>query len=234
MKKIEELYNNSGLPGPRANLTLLYKFAYDCSNEEIAECFKYDNEDISNSPEEFVLMCGIVAYCVSKTREIKMAASHLRKYASHKSWRVREALAIGFQEIAVVNMEEVVEELIRWLDGNAYEQRAVVATLCEPKLLKEYNNMPKILHILVELILSYNKISEKLTEAQGTLKKALAYGLSVAIVHAPEEGKIIFEKLSLEENKHIHWILKNNLKKKRLSKMDEEWVKAMSVKLEAN
>ena len=57
------------------------------------------------------------------------------------------------------------------------------------------------------------------------MRKTLAYGWSVAIVHAPTNGKKAFEKLLETESKHIKWIIKENLKKNRLIKMDTAWVK---------
>jgi hypothetical protein len=67
-----------------------------------------------------------------------------------------------------------------------------------------------------------------LTESQTSLRKAAAYCWSVAIVASPEEGKKQFEKLLPAKNKHILWIVKENLKKHRLVKMDREWVGKIS------
>lgn len=231
MKAIEDLLNNSGLPGPRGNLSLLYKFAYDSSPEEISECFKYENGNTSNSPQEFVVMCGVVAYCVSNKANIRSTLNDIRKYASHSSWRVRESVAIGFQEMAVVDFDRVIDELQKWLHGNEFEKRAVVATLCEPKLLSNYSNISGVFDILRPITLGFNEIMGKLSDAQESLRKALGYGLSVVIVQSPNEGKLFFEMLTEENNKHIHWILKSNLKKKRLSKMDEGWVADMLCKI---
>lgn len=43
--------------------------------------------------------------------------------------------------------------------------------------------------------------------------------------------KKAFEKLLETESKHIKWIIKENLKKNRLIKMDTDWVKKMEKRL---
>ena len=44
------------------------------------------------------------------------------------------------------------------------------------------------------------------------------------MVAAPEEGKVFFEKWMESKDKDIIWLLKENLKKNRLQKMDAVWV----------
>jgi hypothetical protein len=43
----------------------------------------------------------------------------------------------------------------------------------------------------------------------------------------PDEGKSAFEKIAKCNNKHIKWIVKENLRKKRLTVMDKKWVEKM-------
>jgi hypothetical protein len=54
----------------------------------------------------------------------------------------------------------------------------------------------------------------------------MGYCWSVAIVALPETGKSLFEKWLTSEDKDIRWVMKENLKKNRLVKMDADWVKA--------
>ena len=56
------------------------------------------------------------------------------------------------------------------------------------------------------------------------LRKGLAYGWSVAVAAQPAIGKPRMEKWIVSEDPDIRWIMKQNLKKKRLSRMDESWV----------
>jgi hypothetical protein len=226
-KTIENLLVNSGLPGPRGNLELLYSFAHSATADEIDECLAYCCDDLKNSPAEFVAMCGIVGYCILNRDNIKEMLEKIRPYASHQSWRIREAVAIGIQEVAGSNMNQVINYLERWLSGNELERRAVVAALCEPKLLRDGSVNIKILNILARLTVEFEKMGSKLSENQSTLRKALGYGWSVVIVSIPGEGKKVFETVAHNSNKHIQWISKENLKKKRLSAMDRRWVEKM-------
>ena len=227
MESIENLLKNSGLPGPRGNLALLYSFSKNATKEEVDKCFTFYKDDLYNCPEEFVVMCGIVGYCILNKDNIKDTLDEIRKYASHSSWRIREAVAIGIQEIAEENMPEIISNLKNWMEGNYLEQRAIVAALCEPKLLKEGSIVLEVLKILSNITIGYEKIEGKLSESQTSLRKTLGYGWSVAVVRHPEEGKGYFENLVNYDSKHIKWIVKNNLKKKRLSVMDKEWTEKM-------
>jgi|UniRef100_A0A7C3I3I5 hypothetical protein len=231
MYTIQYLKDNSNLPGPRGNLELLYSFSKDATEEEINECIKYIQNDTENSPEEFVGMCGIVGYSVHNKDKIEDTLDYISKFASHKSWRIREAVAMGIQEISVNKMKETLKNITKLINGNCFEKRAVVAGLCEPKLLKEEETATSVLKVLNEIteVLDHNN---KLSDEEESLRKALGYGWSVAIVHAPENGKKMLEMLLKEKKgKHIKWIIKENLKKNRLIKMDIDWVKEMENRL---
>ncbi|QTQ10817.1 hypothetical protein HRI96_00565 [Treponema parvum] len=230
MDTVQQLKQNSHLPGPRANLELLYSFSKTATKDEINECLALIRSDTENSPDEFAGMCGIVAYAVYHQNDSKATIDFIARYASHKSWRIREAVAIAIQELAKKDVTVTLKNITNLKNGNCCEKRAVVAGLCEPKLLKDKTVAVQVIRLLDEITatLAHN---DKLTDEEDTLKKALGYGWSVAIVHAPAEGKEAFEKLLKKDSKHIKWIIKENLKKNRLIKADGEWVRAMESKL---
>jgi hypothetical protein len=230
MYAIDYLLQNSNLPGPRGNLELLYDFSRNAEAEIVHKCLEYIKADTSNSPEEFVGMCGILGYAqINKTRN-KSILAFLRNYASHNSWRIRETVAMGIQEISVNNIEKTLENIEPWIEGNFLEQRAVVAGLCEPKLLKNEINNIAILKILERITRNINH-DHKLSDQEISLRKALGYGWSVVIVSTPENGRKYFEKLFRLPGKNINWVIKENLKKNRLIKMDSEWVKKCGIRL---
>ena len=230
MNTVQALKRNSHLPGTRANLELLYSFSKTATENEINECLALIRNDTENSPDEFAGMCGIVAYAVYHQNDNKAAIDLITRYASHKSWRIREAVAIAIQESAKTDIAATLKNITNLKNGNCFEKRAVVAGLCEPKLLKDKTGAVQVIRLLDEITqtLAHN---DKLTDEEDTLKKALGYGWSVAIVHAPAEGKKVFEKLLKKDSKHIKWIVKENLKKNRLIKADAEWVSEMERKL---
>jgi hypothetical protein len=63
------------------------------------------------------------------------------------------------------------------------------------------------------------------------LRKGLAYCWSVAVASCPQEGKQRFESWLDSPDKDIRWIMRENLKKKQLWRMDAEWVTRCQGKL---
>ncbi len=61
-------------------------------------------------------------------------------------------------------------------------------------------------------------------DAFKTLRQGLAYCWSVAVVALPDAGKPLMEKWLASPDPDIRWIMRENLKKNRLVKMDAGWV----------
>jgi hypothetical protein len=53
----------------------------------------------------------------------------------------------------------------------------------------------------------------------------LAYCWSVAVVGLPNHGKRYMERWLQSRDKDVQWVMRENLKKKRLEKMDPNWVR---------
>jgi len=221
---LDYLKEHSGLPGPRGDLELLQVVA-DLGDEQFfMDCLDYD-ETIAptNTPGEFVAACGVTGLGSLISRGMIQYYELLKKYASDSRWRVREGVAFALQIIGKKDFESLIERLCDWKNGNPFEKRAVVTGLCEPVLIKEKKNALVVLELLENIFNSIEMISERKNESFRVLKKGLGYGLSVAIVAYPQKGKALFERLLLKQDIDIGWILKENLKKKRLEKMDHEW-----------
>ena len=69
------------------------------------DCLNHIKTETENSPEEFICMCGIVGYAVRNKNNNELVIETIRKYASNKSWRIREAVAMRIQEISEENMQ---------------------------------------------------------------------------------------------------------------------------------
>jgi len=220
---IESLKKNSGLPGPRANLGLLDTFIRDCDQENVQDCLSELKEDTENSPEEFVGMCGVVGYSMLNWRDDELLVGHLRKYAIHRSWRVREAVAIAIQEIPFDTLEERTDLTRRLESIDPLVNRAIVAGLCEPRNLKKQVGSRAVIDHLQRATALLDKTG-KLTTGEESLKKALGYCWSVALVEDFEYGSKVFESLFEIKNKSTKWIIQENLKKNRLQKKYKNWV----------
>jgi len=226
------LMQESALPGPRANLELIQAVAEVGDEERFLHLLNY-TPDIApvNTQQEFLACCGTVGLGkLAKYGKTKYLG-HLRLLASDPRWRIRECVAMALQIFGEEHMDELIKEMEFWAEGNSYEKRAAVAALCEPKLLKQKEQVSKVLQILDSITCSIKEITDRKDEPFIALKKGLAYCWSVAIVAFPDEGKQRFERLLDLDDKDINWIIKENLKKERLKKMDQEWTEMMKQKL---
>jgi hypothetical protein len=113
-----------------------------------------------------------------------------------------------------------------WLGGGPLERRAVAAGLCEPRLLARADVARSTLDVLDGITAGVAAASDRSEEARA-LRKGLGYCWSVAIVALPAEGKRRFERWAASDHADIRWIVRENLKKNRLRKLDPEWVESM-------
>ncbi len=210
------LLQESRLPGPRANLELVEAVLEEGSQETFLRYI--------HSPHEFLAMCGVVGLGKLLVAG-KIEFFHiLRKFACDDRWRIREGVAMALQHLGEKDMELLLDEMFKWSNGNYLEKRAVIAALCEPKLLNNPKQVQKILHILDEITNGLLNEEDRKKEDFKILRKSLGYCWSVVTVAMPEEGKKKMEKWFNSSNKDILWVMKENLKKSRLLKMDSTWV----------
>jgi hypothetical protein len=202
-------------------------------NEDVfAACRNYPPEHAStNSAEVFLMMVGVVGLAKNYLRGNKTAMRALREFALDPRWRVREAVAIGLQHIGDRGVPGLLGELDSWRTGNLLEQRAVVAALCEPRLLKERAVAERVIGILAEITRALELRTDRKSDEFTVLRKSLGYGWSVAIVAAPLKGKTAFARLLESRDRDVRWIARENLNKNRLLRMDAAWVGAAKAAL---
>jgi hypothetical protein len=223
------LLKESGLPGPRGNLELAQAVAQEGSKDRFEQFLSFQAKE--NTPEVFLVFCGIVGLGKLTANEPKLF-DQLRSYASDPRWRIREAVATGLQLVGDQDMELLLKEMQKWSKGNWYEKRAAAAALAEPRLLRKPKHVEQVLQVLDKITTSMENANHPTDEAFKILRQGMGYCWSVAVVALPEIGKPIIEKWLNSQNKEIRWILKENLKKNRLIKMDANWVKACNARLE--
>ena len=61
-------------------------------------------------------------------------------------------------------------------------------------------------------------------ESFNALRKSLGYCWSVAVVAHPTMGKPRMEQWIGSGDRDVRWVMKQNLGKKRLTRMDDQWV----------
>lgn len=219
------LRHESCLPGPRANLELAFAVAREGTEDLFLRYAGLEVEEApQNTPEEFLPFCGVLGLGYLAARGGGQYFPILRLKASDPRWRIREAVALGLQKYGQDHFEELIELMIQWSQGNLLERRAVVAALCEPDLLIDLDHARRILDIIQEITASILAEMDRKTADFKTLRKCLAYGWSVLVAAQPSIGKPVMEEWIRSDDADIRWIMKQNLKKKRLLKMDEDWV----------
>ena len=226
---IQFLKKESGLPGPRGNLELAHTVAEEGNKNQFEQFLSFTAEE--NTPEVFLVFCGVVGLGKLATNEPALF-DRLRGYASDPRWRVREAVATGLQLAGDQDMDVLLKEMQTWSKGNWYEKRAAAAALAEPRLLKEPKQIKQVLQILNKITASMESANATKDESFKVLRQGMAYCWSVAVVALPGAGKPLMENWLDSEDKDIRWMIKENLKKNRLIKMDAGWVKACNERLE--
>jgi hypothetical protein len=223
------LMKESGLPGPRANLELVQAVA-DVGDEALfARYITIDGE--TNTPQVFLAVCGVVGLGRLVVQGKRKYMKTLRAFASDSRWRIREAVAIALQRVGDADINALLDEMDKWSEGNLLEERAAIAALCEPRLLSNAKNTKRVLKILDDVTSSIAQEKNRKTEEFQVLRKGLAYCWSVAVVALPNDGKKKLEKWFACDDRDIRWIMRENLKKDRLRRMDATWVEKWQARL---
>jgi len=131
---------------------------------------------------------------------------------------VREGVAIALQRLGRESMPKLMAEMRVWSRGDWYVQRAVVAGLCEPALLKNNRDVVEVLATLDQITrgLSLAAPSDRRNDGFQVLRQALGYGWSVAAAAAPQNAKPYLEKWIRSQDKDVAWVMKANLGKSRI------------------
>jgi hypothetical protein len=221
----EFLLKNSGLPGPRGNLELAQVVADEGNARLFKRYLSYDATNApTNSPYEFLAFCGVVGsgrlLAEGNTNELEV----LRRCASDPRWRIREGVAMALQRLGEMDMDALLLAMQNWSRGNLLEKRAAAASLCEPKLLHDPKQVRQVIKILNSITASLQGVQDRKRDDFQALRTGLGYCWSVAVSALPGEGRRAMEKWFSSGDKDILWIMRENLKKNRLVRMDADWV----------
>jgi hypothetical protein len=223
------LLQESGLPGPRGNLELAQAVA-DEGDRTLFDHFLTYTPDLApvNDPHEFLAFCGVVGLGRLLAEGDKDLLKALRTYASDPRWRLREAVAMALQRLGRVDMPALLAAMEIWSRGTWLEKRAAAAALAEPVLLHDPRNALRALQILDRITISMENSSDSNTGPYKVLQKGMSYCWSVVVAAVPAAGKPLIEKWLASSDPVIRRVMLENLKKKRLSRVDADWVKKVS------
>jgi hypothetical protein len=226
------LLAESRLPGPRANLELMQVVADLGDEARFHRYLEFGPEQApTNDPHEFLAVCGIVGLGRLAAEGRTDLLPVIRQHASDPRWRMREGVAMALQRFGDRDMGALLDEMAGWVTGSPLEQRAAAAALCEPRLLKEESHARRTLALLDAITGSILDRADRRSEAFKALRKGLGYCWSVAAVALPEEGLSMMARWLACDDKDIRWIMKQNLGKKRLERLDAAWVERWKTRL---
>lgn len=219
------LLAESRLPGARSNLELARAAADEGDENQFMGWLALDAEVApTNTPAEFLPVCGALGLGRLLAEGDRAVLPRLQAAANDPRWRLREAVAIALQRWGTADMGALLDEMRRWAGVSRYEQRAAVAALCEPPLLGDPADVAEVLAILDGIMAGVPDAADRRSDGFIALRKGLGYGLSVAVVAAPGPGKALLRKWAAVNDPDVRWIVRRNLTKARLSRMDAAWV----------
>jgi HEAT repeat protein len=206
------LDERSGLPGPRGNLELVQAAA----DEGDREWF----EELAVDPDEYRATVGAVGLGRLLAEQADdVVVARLVRLAADSRWRVREGVAMALQRLGDADPPRLWEVAVRWAgDEDPLVQRAAVAGVCEPRLLREPGAARQALELCaaVTASLAARPPQERRLAGVRVLRQALGYGWSVAVAADPQQGLRRFRRLQADPDPDVAWIVRENRKKARL------------------
>ena len=195
--RVALLRRGSNLPGPRGNLELMYAAAATGSEADLREWLRlgFPNPEEEQPTDEFLAMCGIVGLGHLLATGRDELVDELRGYASDRRWRVREAVAMALQAVGDDDVERVLAIAAGWLSDRPYVQRAAVAAVSEPRLLRDPSQAREAVDIIEKATANLATLDDRRSDEVRTLRQALAYCWSVVVASAPGYGRERFESL---------------------------------------
>lgn len=216
------LLDHSRLPGPRANLELL-----DAAGDVLPrdEALVLSSLSPAEAPAgtalEYLPCCGLAAVgrlLAEGASDTPRLVARLRAAAGDERWRVREAVAIALQRWGDADLPAMVAAIEPWAVGTAFEARAAVAAICEPRLL----SMPASVRAAVRILDAATGLLVALAAPRGepgrVLGAALGYGWSVAVAADPAIALPVFEPWTAVDDPGVRRVVRQNLGKARFGK----------------
>lgn len=209
------LRTHSGLPGPRANLALAQSFA----DEGTAADF----DEVIATGEEYLVLCGVIGLGrLLAERPDRRLEQRLHDHAADERWRVREGVAMALQRLGDADPERMFALAEAWAgDEHPLVQRAAIAGVCEPRLLRQPPAAARAIQVCVQVTeaLADRPAGSRRSDEVRALRKALGYCWSVAVAADPDAGLPAFLALNASDDPDVAWIVRENSKKARLSKL---------------
>ena len=201
---------NSGLPGPRSNLTLL-----DAVGDVLPRALALD---FLAEDDEYLACCGTVTLGRLLLEGDRDVIGRMTELAADSRWRVRESVAIAAQRVGDNDPALLRELVIAWtVHPDPLVVRAGIAAICEPRLLADPATATAAIAACQEATahLRATPAGHRRDAGVRTLRQALGYCWSVAVAGDPVQGLPAFTSLDASDP-DVAWVVAENRKKKRL------------------
>lgn len=241
------LLAHSNLPGKRGNLELASAFAgyieelYPTKPELVLTlCEALINKNPSHrnetGSEEFLPFCGVLGLGrigkIDPAKESNILV-YVKSAARDERWRIREAAAMAIQDLMDVRPGATIAILRSWVHEESYLLlRAVAAGIAEPRFMKNQEIARVALDLHKNIMEKVANEADRHNPDYAVLVKGLSYTLSVVITGIEEEGFAYLEDLVAKDHPVIHRIVRENLKKKRLLRLNAGTVSELQRKLD--
>jgi hypothetical protein len=239
--RVEYLRAHSGLPGPRGNLELVQAAVDDGDEQAFREWIELGSG--ARPTDEFLAVCGIVGLgrlvaetvgttdaAPSETRRAGLL-EELRTHASDPRWRAREAVAMALQRVGDADTALLFRVANDWAKGRAYVQRAAIAAVAEPRLLKAEGAGRAAVDVVARVTENLVRMSIRRSDEFRTLRQALAYCWSVVVAGDPSYGWPVMERWIESSDPDIRWLMSQNLAKARLLRVDAARVQVLKERM---
>jgi hypothetical protein len=243
------LLGQSNLPGKRGNLELAYAFAQYVEEQypiypELVMHFcetlitEHPPHKRVTGSEEFLPFCGVLGLGrIGKIDPVKEpdVMVYVKNAARDERWRIREASAMSIQDLMDVRPEAAIMTLQSWVhEDNYLLHRAIVAGIAEPRFMKKREIARVALELHKTILEHVAREDDHCDPDYIVLVKGLCYTLSVVIVGIEQEGFKYLDDLLATGNPVLHKIVRENLKKKRLLRLNAGNVARLQQRLYLN
>jgi hypothetical protein len=219
------LLAEAGLPGPRANIELAEAAARVVDEETLQQWASLDEQAApENTPQVLLVFAGLLGMGRLLAEGRDDLLPRLRAAASDSRWRAREGVATALQHLGDADFGRLCSEMEGWLEGTWLEQRAAAAAVCEPRFLSSAEDVGRALAILDRITTAVAAADQRTGDDFRALRQALGYCWSVAVASSPEQGEPVMERWLRSDDRDVRWIMRENLRKRRLSRADPAWV----------
>jgi hypothetical protein len=227
--RVSFLRTHSGLPGPRGNLELVQAAADTGDENTFREWIEFGSGDAPT--DEFLAVCGIVGLGRLVAEGRVDLVDELRMHASDPRWRAREAVAMALQRVGDADISALFRVVQTWVEDRAYVQRAAIAAVAEPRLLKSGSAGRAAIDLVDRVTVNLTHMPERRSDEFRTLRQGLAYCWSVVVASDPDYGWPRMERWVEFPDPDVRWLMSQNLKKARLARLDPLTVERLSNRL---